>query len=585
MTRSELLEAKNSYFDNKICHDFNYKRDFDIEKFHSFLEESGFRGNRDNPVQLLENFGVARKGNGSVAFRNAGVLFFAKDLSRFYHHAAIRCVRFRGTDKGRLSSTKTFNRDLLSSIEGAMIFLHDHLKLEYRFTPNSTRREEVLEIPQLALREALINAVAHREYQHQGVNVAVEIFDDWVEISSYGGYPKGLHEKNFGSASRRRNPLIAKLMQRAKYVEEAGTGIPRMRDLTEETGMPVDFDIDASSWKVIFPRRVNYKKVASSQTFNFGDKSVLSKKSMRLTRILSSIRNDSYSKSYFAESENVGVRTIEEDLKYLKNIGLAVFEGATKIGKYRVTREYLQADETGYSPSALRVAKFFVGNVKKGDGSDSAIKLHKLAKAVGSDAEKLSYALSELQTADLVKLLDQSAQPKASLFAELDHLWMPWNPSEDAATTASDSAKIENFQHDHEQLAAHYSWKIRRLNPAIYRLKTQIRQSSDKQDHPHEFVSPEGFRLSWERGRLAAEELLRYVLGSANKEGSCEEIVILRYMRSMLTHMSHELFTSIQQDASATKGIYLASTPTKMRRVDFFNYLQKLEKDLDKKTT
>lgn len=585
MTRAEVLEVKDSYFDNKICPGFNYKRDFDIEKFHSFLEASDFRGSRNNPMQLLENFGVAKKGNGSVSFRNAGVLFFAKDLSRFYHHAAIRCARFRGTDKGRLSDTKTFNRDLLSSIEGAMIFLHDHLKLEYRFSPQSMRREEVLEIPQLALREALINAVTHRDYQHQGANVAVEVFDDRVEISSYGGYPKGLHEKNFGSASRRRNPLIAKLMQRAKYVEEAGTGIPRMRDLTEETGMPVDFDIDASSWKVIFPRRVNYKKVVSSQTFNFGDKDILSKKSMRLSRVLSSIKNNSFSKSSFAESEGVGTRTVEEDLKYLRNTGLIVFEGATKTGRYRVTREYLQADETGYSPSALRVAKFFVSNAKKGDGSDPAIKLHKLNKVAGLNQEKLLNALSELQTAGFVKLQNQSAQPTVALFAELDHLWMPWHPSEDAAIIANDADKIENFQPSHEQIAARYDWKIRRLNPAIYRLKAQTSPSNDKQSHPHEFFQPEDFRLSWERGKFAAGDFLRYALGSTNKEGSCEEIVILRCMRSLLTCMSHELLIGIQQEASTTKSTYFASTPEKVRRVDFINYLQKLEKDFGNKTT
>lgn len=583
MTRAEVLEIKDSYFDNKICPDFNYKKDFDIEKFHSFLEASDFRGSKNNPMQLLENFGVARKHNGRVSFRNAGVLFFAKDLARFYHHAAIRCSRFRGTDKGRLSSTKTFNRDLLSSIEGAMIFLHDHLKLEYRFSPQSMQREEVLEIPHLALREALINAVTHRDYQHQGANVAVEIFDDRVEISSYGGYPKGLHEKNFGSASRRRNPLIAKLMQRAKYVEEAGTGIPRMRDLTEETGMPVDFDIEASSWKVIFPRHVSYKKLVSSQTFNFGDKSMLPKKIMRLSRILSGIKNDSFSKSSFAESEGIGTRTVEDDLKRLRNVGLIVFEGAPKIGRYRVTREYLQADETGYSPSALKVAKFFISNAKKGDGSDPAIKLPKLAKATALTQEELLSAISELQEATLVKLQNQSAQSTAVLFAELDHLWMPWQPSEDAAIIASDVAKIENFQPNHEQIATRYDWKIRRINPAIYHLKAQAQHSSDTQIHSHKFVQPEEFRFSWERGKSAAHDFLRYALGGANKESRYEEVVIIRCLISLITCMSHELFISIQQEASTTKGIYLASNPAQMRRIDFFKYLQKLEKDLEKK--
>lgn len=374
-------------------------------------------------------------------------------------------------------------------------------------------------------------------------------------------------------------------MHRAKYVEEAGTGIPTMRDLTEETGMPVDFDIDASSWKVIFPRRASYKKIVSHQTFNFGDKSIPPKKSMRLSRILSSIKNESFSKSRLSDSENVGMRTIEEDLKYLRNIGLVVFEGATKTGKYRVTREYLQADETGYSPLVLRVAKFFVSNAKKGDGSDPAIKLHKLAKAVGISTDKLPHALSELQIAGLIKLHEQSTQPTSALFAELDHLWMPWNPSEDAAKIAGDSTNIENYKINQEQIAARYSWKIRRLNPAIYCLKSQAPQSSDKQPPLHELPPPEGGRLSWERGKSAADDFLRYALGNANKEGSCEEVVISRYLRSMLIRISHKLFISIQQEDSATKDSYLASTPAKMRRVDFFNYLQKIEKELENKTS
>jgi len=270
-------------------------------------------------------------------------------------------------------------------------------------------------------------------------------------------------------------------------------------------------------------------------------------------------------------------------LKYLRNIGLVVFEGATKTGKYRVTREYLQADETGYSPLALRIAKFSVSNAKKGDGSEPTIKLHKLAKAVSASAEKLPHALSELKATGLVKLQGQSTQPTAALFAELDHLWMPWQPSEDAAIISNDVVKIENFQPNHEQITARYGWKIRRVNPAIYRFKAQTSHSSDKQTRPHQFALPEDACLSWERGKSAAHDFLRYALSSTSKESGHEEVLILRCMRSLFTCMSHELFIAIKREASATEGVYLASTPEKMRRVDFLQYLQELEKDLEKK--
>ena len=136
MSAAEIFSKQDSAFDSKWCYDFDYERDFDKLKLLSFLDKTEFSGNKADPIGLLENLGVAKKDNGKVIFRNAGVLFFADDLSLFYHHAAIRCARFRGVGKERPSSTKMFNRDLLSSVEGAMIFLEDHLKLEYRFPPD-----------------------------------------------------------------------------------------------------------------------------------------------------------------------------------------------------------------------------------------------------------------------------------------------------------------------------------------------------------------------------------------------------------------------------------------------------------------
>lgn len=79
-----------------------------------------------------------------------------------------------------------------------------------------------------ALREAITNAVMHRDYFEAGANVFVEIYDDRIEISNPGGLPRGLNREELGTRSVRRNPLIADLLHRIALIEKAGTGIRRM---------------------------------------------------------------------------------------------------------------------------------------------------------------------------------------------------------------------------------------------------------------------------------------------------------------------------------------------------------------------
>ena len=67
----------------------------------------------------------------------------------------------------------------------------------------------------------------------------VEIYDDRISIVSPGGVPKGITKENFGKRSIARNPIIADLLRRAHYIEKAGTGIERMRELMEDAGLKI----------------------------------------------------------------------------------------------------------------------------------------------------------------------------------------------------------------------------------------------------------------------------------------------------------------------------------------------------------
>lgn len=96
-----------------------------------------------------------------------------------------------------------------------------------------------------SLREAITNAVMHRDWFIEGANVFVQIFSDRIEIISPGGLPPGMQPADLGHKSVRRNPIIADLYHRIGFIEKAGTGIERMREGARESGCPEPvFDAD-----------------------------------------------------------------------------------------------------------------------------------------------------------------------------------------------------------------------------------------------------------------------------------------------------------------------------------------------------
>jgi ATP-dependent DNA helicase RecG len=89
-----------------------------------------------------------------------------------------------------------------------------------------------------ALREAIVNAVMHRDWFMDGANVFVELYTDRIEVVSPGGLPKGMALADLGRKVVRRNALIADLLHRIGFIEKAGTGVKRIRDEARAGGYP-----------------------------------------------------------------------------------------------------------------------------------------------------------------------------------------------------------------------------------------------------------------------------------------------------------------------------------------------------------
>jgi ATP-dependent DNA helicase RecG len=265
----------------------------------------------------------------------SGLLFFYQNPAIYIPQSAVTCVVYKGRVKVDVLDKKTFELDLIGNIDEAMAFLKRHLNLSYEI--KTKRRIEKLEIPEVVLREAVVNAVAHRDYLEKGATVMVEIFDDRVEISNPGGLPKGLKEEDFGKRTLARNPLIASLLQRAGYIERLGTGVARMKEGMTEDGLPEPnfyFDnffvvtLNRPFASVTIPVESLSASPAQTKRFEYLLQQLHEKKELNI--------------SAAAKKLNATERTVQRDLAALAKAGWLSISGATRNRSYQLTNQALK---------------------------------------------------------------------------------------------------------------------------------------------------------------------------------------------------------------------------------------------------
>ncbi len=256
MNRNDIIEFVKAEgkikFDEMFCRKFAYEEHFDEKKLNKFLKIAGITKVMANEF-ILKNLDVAAvDASKEIIMNNTGALFFSKNLDDIYFHTTVTCALFKGKEKHTVLDRRDFNEDIVSNVDYAMNFLKQYIPVKYKFI-GEPQRIEIPEIPYEALREAVINAVVHRDYFQKGANVMIEIFDNRIEIVSPGGLVKGLSPENFGEKSVLRNPNIANLFQRIHYIEKMGTGITRMQNMMLEAGLkPIKFEFSELFVTLVF---------------------------------------------------------------------------------------------------------------------------------------------------------------------------------------------------------------------------------------------------------------------------------------------------------------------------------------------
>lgn len=175
-------------------------------------------------------------------------------LLGFYEHVEIKCARFKGNNMAVFLDKKEYGGDLFSQLEQAILFIKNHLHL--RAEVLGLQRTDTYELPIPAIREALLNAIIHRDYSNFGRDIKLGIYDDCLNIVSPGGLPNGITlEEALQGRSEIRNKVLARVFSELGYIEQWGSGLGRIKQLCQqaEVAEPV-FSETGDFFDIEFPR-------------------------------------------------------------------------------------------------------------------------------------------------------------------------------------------------------------------------------------------------------------------------------------------------------------------------------------------
>lgn len=206
------------------------------------VEEAIRRGRVADPgtrdvAELLRGLGLMRDG---ALLRGAVALFGREtELEHRAPQCLLRVARFRGTDRTEFIDNRQFHGNVFSLLQRAERFLRESLPVAGRVMPGLFERVDDPLYPPLALREALANALCHRDYSIGGGSVAVAIYDDRLEVTSSGTLHFGLTPEALlqPHESLPWNPLVARVMYRRGVIEQWGRGTLKIVELMQQAGL------------------------------------------------------------------------------------------------------------------------------------------------------------------------------------------------------------------------------------------------------------------------------------------------------------------------------------------------------------
>jgi len=248
-TREMNFEELKRFFQRDLRWERLTERDFKIDEINensvrSFLRTARAKGrlsifNGDEPIEeIFERLGLIE--NGKI--NNAGMLLFGKNPQKYFDYAKVRVVRLK--DNITIIGDRWVGGNLFNQFRETEEAIKNFINVRYEI--KGFERQDTWDYPLEAIREAIANALLHRDYLRP-VEIQIKVFDDKIYFFNLGGLPEELSiEKLFKfHSSIPRNPIIFNIFYLSGIVEKVGSGIERMIDALKAAGLP-ELKIEAS---------------------------------------------------------------------------------------------------------------------------------------------------------------------------------------------------------------------------------------------------------------------------------------------------------------------------------------------------
>jgi len=222
---------------DSIKRDFSYD-EIDIETVNLFVRLTvGKKRLADisldeSPKTVLEKLELISDGK----LKNGAILIFGKNPQKHFINHCVRIGRFK--TETTIIDDKWAKGNLFQQFEETINILKQFISVRYEI--KDFQREDIWDYPIPALREAVLNALTHRDYFNIANFILIKVYDDHIWFSNPGGLPEGIaiEELKKPHGSFLRNPLIAKVFYLAGFIEQYGSGTVRMVEWMKEAGLP-----------------------------------------------------------------------------------------------------------------------------------------------------------------------------------------------------------------------------------------------------------------------------------------------------------------------------------------------------------
>lgn len=289
------------------------------------------------PVEeLLLQIGAVVEEGARVQPTLAGILFFGRDPQRFYPSLTITLLHFAGRSTARAMpddplylDNREFRGVLPDMIDAVRATIFG--KLSKRAVMEGFVRHDVAEYPEFAYREAIVNAVGHRDYELEGAFIQVRLFANRMEIQSPGGLGGHLTVDNLAYEQYTRNPHIMDLLEHYGYVERRGLGVDQMIRAMSDAGLePPVFENRGSSFWVSLHGQPPPHPLPDLARLGLNDRQI---RAVGYLRRKGRLSNREYQKQF-----GVSERTALYDLQGLVEAGLALPVSSGR-GRYYILRD------------------------------------------------------------------------------------------------------------------------------------------------------------------------------------------------------------------------------------------------------